>query len=431
MTFLLETLRLGLANLWLHKLRSLLTALGIIIGVGAVVAIAAYGEGTKRAAVQDILALGATNIIVKSVKPPPIQAGGESDENASLNVYGLTRQDVLRLKRTVGPIQRLVPLKQIGDRVSVGVTIAPAQVFGTTPDLLGAAGLRVARGRYLTDADDEQSRNFAVLGAEVAEGLFPLSDPLGQSLLIEGEAFKVVGVLGRVGLAGGAGSTLVGRDLNYDVHVPITSAISRFGDVRQSVASGSRERTQVEVSEMIVQVPTQDDVRPVASQIERLVELAHGEANDVTLVVPLELIEQAERVQFRSNVLMIVIGGLSLFVGGVGIMNIMLASVTERTREIGIRRALGATRRHIVAQFLVETTTLSCAGGVIGVASGLAVSLALAWYAATFGGLEAPVVLPLPVVVAFGFAVLVGIVFGLYPAVRASQQDPIVALRHD
>ena len=129
MTFLLETLRLGLANLWLHKLRSLLTALGIIIGVGAVVAIAAYGEGTKRAAVQDILALGATNIIVKSVKPPPIQDGAEGEDNASLNVYGLTRQDVLRLERTVGPIERLVPLKQIGDRVSVGVTIAPAQVF--------------------------------------------------------------------------------------------------------------------------------------------------------------------------------------------------------------------------------------------------------------------------------------------------------------
>ncbi len=431
MNFLLETLRLGLSNLWLHKLRSLLTALGIIIGVGAVVAIAAYGEGTKRAAVQDILALGATNIIVRSVKPPPVQMGGEGQENASLNVYGLTRQDVRRLKHTVGPVERIVPLKQVGDRAQVGVKLAPAQVFGTTPDLLDAAGLRVARGRYLTDADGEQSRNFAVVGAEIAEGLFPLSDPLGQSLLIEGEAFEIVGVLRRVGLAGGAGSSLVGRDLNFDVHVPIRSAISRFGDVRQSVASGSQERTQVEVSEMIVQVPTQGDVKPVADQIERLVELAHGEADDVTLVVPLELIEQAERVQFRSNVLMIVIGGLSLFVGGVGIMNIMLASVTERTREIGIRRALGATRRHIIAQFLVETTTLSCAGGVIGVASGLAVSLALAWYAARFGGLEPPVVLPLPVTIAFAFAVLVGIVFGLYPAIRASQQDPIVALRHD
>ncbi len=431
MNFLLETLRLGLSNLWLHKLRSLLTALGIIIGVGAVVAIAAYGEGTKRAAVQDILALGATNIIVRSVKPPPVQMGGEGQENASLNVYGLTRQDVRRLEHTVGPVERIVPLKQVGDRAQVGVKLAPAQVFGTTPDLLQAAGLRVARGRYLTDADGEQSRNFAVVGAEIAEGLFPLSDPLGQSLLIESEAFEIVGVLRRVGLAGGAGSSLVGRDLNFDVHVPMRSAISRFGDVRQSVASGSQERTQVEVSEMIVQVPTQGDVKPVAGQIERLVELAHGDADDVTLVVPLELIEQAERVQFRSNVLMIVIGGLSLFVGGVGIMNIMLASVTERTREIGIRRALGATRRHIIAQFLVETTTLSCAGGVIGVASGLAVSLALAWYAARFGGLEPPVVLPLPVTIAFAFAVLVGIVFGLYPAIRASQQDPIVALRHD
>ncbi|MEL7087041.1 MAG: ABC transporter permease, partial [Planctomycetota bacterium] len=224
---------------------------------------------------------------------------------------------------------------------------------------------------------------------------------------------------------------LVGRDLNYDIHIPLRTANTRFGDIRSSQGQGSSERTKIEISEVIVQVPDQSMVKAVAAKIDRLIEAEHAEKQDVTMVVPLELIEQAERVQFRSNVLMIVIGGLSLFVGGVGIMNIMLASVTERTREIGIRRALGATRHHIVAQFLVETTTLSCVGGLIGVGSGLIVSLGLAWYAETYGGLEPPVVLPLPVLIAFGFAVLVGVAFGVYPAVRASQQDPIVALRHD
>jgi putative ABC transport system permease protein len=265
----------------------------------------------------------------------------------------------------------------------------------------------------------------------VAETLFPLSDPLEQSFLIDDQRFVVIGVLRRVGLAGGAGTALIGRDLNFDIHIPIQTARTRFGDIRQSRGQGSTERSKTEVTEVIVQVGDQDRVRTVAAQLERLLEADHGEEGDVTLVVPLELIEQAERVQFRSNVLMIVIGALSLFVGGVGIMNIMLASVTERTREIGIRRALGATRRHIVAQFLVETTTLSCAGGVIGVGMGLVVSLGLAWYAGRFGGVEPPVVMLLPVAVAFVFAVLVGVVFGLYPAVRASQQDPIVALRHD
>ncbi len=430
MNFLLATLWLGLANLWLHKLRSLLTALGIIIGVGAVVAIAAYGEGTKRAAVQDILRMGANNIIVRSVKPPPSEAGG-STQTSRLSVYGLTRRDVRRIEQTIRPVQRLVPLKQVGDRVRVGIIQRPAQVFGSTRDLLDAASLQVARGRYLSDADNAAARNYAVIGAQVADALFPLSDPLGSQFQLDGKAFEVIGVLRRIGLAGGAGASLVGRDLNYDVHIPMRTALTRFGDIRQSSGSGSTERTKVEITEVIVQVPTQDDVKDVAAQIQRLIDLEHGQLQDVSLTVPLELIEQAERVQFRSNVLMIVIGGLSLFVGGVGIMNIMLASVTERTREIGIRRALGATRRHIVAQFLVETTTLSCAGGIIGVAGGLGISLALRWWATNFGGLEPPVVMALPVVIAFSFAVLVGIAFGLYPAVRASKQDVIVALRHD
>ena len=430
MNFLLATLRLGLANLWVHKLRSLLTALGIIIGVGAVVAIAAYGEGTKIAAVKDILRLGANNIIVRSVKPPASNVAAQA-EVTRLSIFGLTRRDVRRMEKTLSPVERLVPLKRVGDRVRFGNRRAPAAVFGTTPDLLEVASLVVRRGRYLTDADENNGRNFAVIGAQVADTLFPLMDPLEQSFLIDDQRFEVVGVLRRVGLAGGAGTALVGRDLNFDIHIPLRAAVTRFGDVRQSLGSGSRERTQIEVSEVILQMPRQSDVPAVAAQLERLLEDGHAQQQDVTTVVPLELIEQAERVQFRSNVLMIVIGGLSLFVGGVGIMNIMLASVTERTREIGIRRALGATRRHIVAQFLVETTTLSCVGGLIGVGSGLLISLALAWYAHTYGGLEPPVVLPLPVAVAFAFAVLVGIVFGVYPAVRASQQDPIVALRHD
>ncbi|MEM6460000.1 MAG: ABC transporter permease [Planctomycetota bacterium] len=432
MNFLLATLRLGLSNLWVHKLRSLLTALGIIIGVGAVVAIAAYGEGTKRAAVADILRLGANNIIVRSVAPPGSNVAGQ-DQATRLNIYGLTRRDLRRLQQpeSVAPVQRLVPLKRVGDRVRLGTRSVNAAVYGTTPDLADAASLTVDRGRYLGDADQAGTRNVAVIGAEVADRLFPLADPLGRSFLIDRQRFVVVGVLRRIGLAGGAGAALVGRDLNFDIHIPMATADTRFGDIRQSRGQGTTERTLVELSEVIVRVPDQNAVRPVAEKIERLLATGGGDRADVTLIVPLELIEQAERVQLRSNVLMIVIGGLSLFVGGVGIMNIMLASVTERTREIGIRRALGATRRHIVAQFLVETTTLSCVGGLIGVAGGLAVSLVLTWYAARYGGLEPPVVLPLPVVIAFAFAVVVGVVFGLYPAVRASQQDPIVALRHE
>ncbi|MEM9884163.1 MAG: ABC transporter permease, partial [Planctomycetota bacterium] len=379
----------------------------------------------------------------RSVAPPGSNVAGQ-DQATRLNIYGLTRRDLRRLQQpeSVAPVERLVPLKRVGDRVRLGTRSVNAAVYGTTPDLADAASLTVDRGRYLGDADQAGTRNVAVIGAEVADQLFPLADPLGESFLIDRQRFVVVGVLRRIGLAGGAGAALVGRDLNFDIHIPMATADTRFGDIRQSRGQGTSERTQVELSEVIVRVPDQDAVRPVAEKIERLLATggtsggnsggnSGGGRADVTLIVPLELIEQAERVQLRSNVLMIVIGGLSLFVGGVGIMNIMLASVTERTREIGIRRALGATRRHIVAQFLVETTTLSCVGGLIGVAGGLAVSLVLTWYAARYGGLEPPVVMALPVTIAFAFAVLVGVIFGLYPAVRASQQDPIVALRHE
>ncbi len=430
MNFLLETLRLGVANLRLHKLRSLLTALGIIIGVAAVVAIAAYGEGAKQAALADILDLGANNIIVRSVKP--VDTAGEQQQATRVNRYGLTRRDQQRLAETVQPIDGIVPLKRVGDQVVRGnVTMGSATVMGTTPEMLDIANLQVRRGRYLNESDTAPPVNVAVLGAEVADRLFPLDDPVGNTFRVDSFTFRVVGVLQRVGLAGGAGSALVGRDLNFDVHIPLATARSRFGDVRMSRSSGSFNREEVQLTELILRTPNEQAVISVADQVERVLSLEHEKTGDVTTIVPLELIQQAERVEFRSNMLMVVIGGLSLLVGGIGIMNIMLASVTERTREIGIRRALGATRVHVIAQFLVETTLLSCVGGAIGVGLGLLTALSMVLLAPVLEGFEPPVVTPVPGVIAFTVAAAVGIVFGLYPAIKAANQDPIVALRHD
>ncbi len=429
MTFLLETLRLGLSNLMLHKLRSLLTALGIIFGVAAVITMVSIGEGNKQKALADIRELGATNIIVRSIKPPASNSAAQGNERMSQ--YGLLRRDLRRIQQTVRPVEKIVPLKQVGNQVYNGLHTAPGAVFGTTPDLLAVASLVIERGRYLSDADMQRLDNVAVIGAEMAERLFPLSDPLAGRIMVDDQAYQVIGVLRRIGLAGGSGSALVGRDLNFDIHIPLPAAISRFGDVRAARQTGAFEASKVEISELIIQTPSEDYVVDVADQIDRLIETEHAEQEDVTTIVPLELLRQAERTQAMFNALMIAIASISLLVGGIGIMNIMLASVTERTREIGIRRALGATRRHIVAQFLVETTVLSGIGGLIGVAVGLSGAGALAVMHRFFEALEKPQVTTWSIVVSFLVATAVGIIFGLYPAVQASRQDPIVALRHD
>lgn len=452
MTFLLETLRLGLANLMLHKLRSLLTALGIIIGVGAVVAIAAYGEGSKRAALAGIRELGANNILLKSVKPPESDAapqqddggggGGGNDDTAQVTVssYGISRLDLRRLGQpSVGPIQRMVPLKQVGSFIYRGaVTIQAARVYGTTPLLFETLPMTLARGRTLDAADE--GRFTAVIGADAASHLFQLDDPLGNTFSIDGQPFTVVGILEPIGVT-------AGRDINFDIFIPLDTAEGRFGDMR--MLPGGTTAEDVELSELIIRVEDTELVKPVAAQVRRVIEAGHDEKQDVQVTVPLELIQQQEETENRNNRLMVVIGALSLLVGGIGIMNIMLASVTERTREIGIRRALGATRLHIIAQFLVETTVLAGVGGVIGlvVASvwclthSALIELATVEGGASRGrldglqrffmGNDAPILMPMPMVVGFCFAAAVGVLFGVYPAIKAAKQDPIVALRHD
>ena len=439
-TFFLSTLVLGLQNLWLHKLRSLLTALGIIIGVAAVVTIAGYGEGTKQAALADIRRLGATNIIVRSVQPPAsgqVTGGG----NQRLAKFGLLYRDLRRIETTVRPVSRIAVLKQVGNQVTRGRRSSNAEVYGTEPELLETASLRVARGRYLTEEDAKDLRNVAVVGDEVAGDLFPLVDPLGSTFRVDDQVFTVVGVLERTGghaEAGGGGGSLDDRDPNREVHIPLTSATARFGDVRAKRSQGSMELTEVELSRLIIQAPDEDAVLGVAGQVEAVLLKDHEKGDDVRVTVPLELLRQAERTQFLFNVLSVVVAGLSLLVGGIGIMNIMLASVTERTREIGIRRALGARRRDIVTQFLVETTALSGLGGLIGVGLGVGwiamhrlLRTSLGRLHEALPRIEPPLIAPMWVVIAFLVATGVGVVFGLYPAIKASRQDPIVALRHE
>jgi putative ABC transport system permease protein len=440
--FLIETIRLALSNLRLRLLRSVLTALGIIFGVAAVIVMSSLGEGKKQQALEQIDRLGARNIIVRSVRPPETQS--QNQQRASfVNRYGLTRADLAVIRENFPDADAIVPLKDVGSQILRNERRATSQAYGTTPDMLRVARLSIARGRNIDEGDLTERALVAVIGDQVAAQFFPLEDPLGQTIRIDTRAFTVVGVLAPVGLASGRGATLVGRDLNNDVHIPITTAEAQFGDTVFRRVNGAFQGNAVQVAEIIISAPTRDRVLQDAARAQRIIDARRPDAVDVRLIVPFELLADAERESRTFTLVFGAIAAISLLVGGIGIMNIMLASVTERTREIGIRRAIGATRKHVLWQFLVETSVLSAVGGVLGVLLGVGGSLAVPGIVTALPRLpvigsafDANIELPTSVtlwsiVVSFVVATLTGLVFGLYPARRAAAQDPIVALRHD
>ncbi len=443
MIFLFETIRLGLKNLRLHLLRSILTALGIILGVTAVIAMVSIGEGSKQQALLQLEQLGAKNLIVRSMKPAASQQAQGGQSNSFVSRYGVTYEDVDVVRHNFPNVATIVPVKSVGGQVLKDDRRLASQAFGTTPDLLDSARLRVERGRYLTRQDLDQRAMVGVIGAEVAEALFPFDDPLGNTMRIDDKSIEIVGVLAPVGLSGGAGGALIGRDLNLDVHIPLTTAKTAFGDVVIRRESGNFSASAVQIEEVYVTAQTREDVIPDAQRLRRLMDVRHTREKDWQMIVPYELLEEARRSALTWNLVLGFIAGISLLVGGIGIMNIMLASVTERTREIGVRRAVGATRRHIVMQFLVETGVLSAVGGLIGIGLGVGLSLLVGWGvpllpdAPLIGRFfDADVRLPTQITswsifLSFGVAAATGLIFGIYPATVAARQDPIVALRHD
>jgi putative ABC transport system permease protein len=425
-----RNLSLALRSLWLHKLRSILSVLGIIIGTGAVIILMAFGKGSMQDALEDIARMGATNIIVRSDKPPE----DSSSQQRRVAIYGLTWSDYERMG-TISTVTRRVPMRVFPQQVRYLDRLMTGRMVATTPEYADVNQLPLAAGRFLVLDDDRQMLNVAVLGAKTADRLFPFEDPIGQTVRLGNFFYKVVGVLQERMPTGGSGGSQASEDFNSDIYIPLETCKVRYGERIVLRQSGSWNGEQVELSQVTLTVGTSnkdmDKVRPTGEVVKELLERYHDKA-DFKITVPLDRLEEAERTRDRYMQLMGIVGAISLVVGGIGIMNIMLATVTERTREIGIRRALGAKRRDIIAQFLIEAIVQTTTGGLIGVLAGLSVILLGPLIYQAITGLRSPAIIDVnSIFISVGVSVCVGVVFGLYPAWKASRLDPIEALRHE
>jgi putative ABC transport system permease protein len=411
----LPDLRMGLDNLRAHKLRSLLTMMGMIFGVAAVVAMLSIGAGAQQEVMAFIEQLGVRNLIVEARE----SADWQSQQKIRKISAGLTFQDFRIIQANVEGItaatarKRFTPTKLLpkpqGD--------API-VYGVSPAYLTIANLQVARGRFFDDAETTAAKPFAVLGEGAAAALFGTDDPIGRHLKVNEQWFQIIGVAGpqltvQTDVAG-----LPAQDRNNLIYVPLYSAIFRLEDGQ----SGLKD----EIDGIYLQLRSSDDIPGSAALLRGLLNVSHREAGDFTIVSPAELLAEQRRTQRIFEMVMVAIASISLLVGGIGIMNIMLASVMERTKEIGVRRAIGAKRRDVIRQFLIETTIISLAGGVIGVMVGVGLSQLIGYLAGW-----STIVTTWSIVLAFFVSVGIGLVFGLYPAARAAGLDPVKALHYE
>ena len=414
-TDFLPELALGLDNLRAHKLRSLLTMLGMIFGVAAVVAMLSIGAGAQQEVMAFIEQLGVRNLIVEAREA----ASWEQLQKVRKVSPGLTFQDYRVIQANLNNVTASTPRK----RFTPAKLMPRPQgeiptVYGVTPGYIAIANLSVVSGRFFDERETEAGAGVVVLGEAATASLFGTEDPIGEYIKVNEQWFQVIGVAGpqltvQTDVAG-----LPAQDRNNLIYVPLYAAIFRLED--------GQSQYKDEIDGIYVQLRSSDEIPAGAALLRGLLNVSHGEAGDFTIVSPAELLAEQRRTQRIFEMVMVAIASISLLVGGIGIMNIMLASVMERTREIGVRRAIGAKRRDVIRQFLIETTIISLAGGVLGVVVGVGLSQLIGYFAGW-----STIVTTTSIFLAFFVSVAIGLVFGLYPAVRAANLDPVKALHYE
>jgi putative ABC transport system permease protein len=411
-----HTVQLGLKNLMLRKLRSGLTILGIIFGVASVITMLAVGNGAAYEAQQRIKKLGSNNIIIESIKPS--DQNQEQDTVEIIISYGLTRRDLQTFSAAIPGISHIAAQRIMNESIIYRDIERQAELIGTQPMMKQVSSIPMHHGRFLCQLDESQQNTVCVINKSLANELFAYLDPIGKIVRIKQVYYTIVGVTKEEGASDQTTQS-------HKIYIPISTMSSRYGDLIMEYSAGTFSAEEIQLHKVVMRMDSPASVLTTEAQIINLLNRTHKKP-DYKLTIPLQLLKQSQETQKMFNIVLGSIAAISLLVGGIGIMNIMLATVTERTREIGLRRALGAKKSDIITQFMVEAVLLSLIGGLIGVLLGIG----LPHFISNFTEMNA-IISTESVILAFIISALTGIIFGIYPAAKSAQLDPIEALRNE
>jgi len=408
-----ENINVAILGLIDHKVRSFLTMLGIIFGTASVIAMVSIGEGAKKQAIAKYQDLGISNIIVRDKD----LTDAELEEVRMKFSQGLSFEDAKTIKEVVPGVVSVAPQSETKMEAKFADRSSKANVIGITPDIIGVLNYKTNNGVFINQDHYDRQLKVCILGANISRELFGYDNPVGQSIKLEDQWFEVVGVMENKALFTETVGELASRDLNNDVYIPLSTFNKRIPKANQFTS---------EIKQLTVKLENSDKLVQSAAVIRSIMTRHHFNNDDFSIIVPYELMKQEEKESRIYNLLLASIAAISLIVGGIGIMNIMLASVMERTQEIGVRRALGARKVVIMKQFVTEAVVISISGGIIGVFLGISFSLGIAWVTDVQTSLTLYSIL-----LAFSFSVLVGVTFGWLPAKKAAELSPIESIRHD